>query len=231
MRNKPIVIIGGMGPEASAYLYDKLIEQSITLYKAVNNDDFPEIVLHSIPVPDFISNNNRRKEALRILIEKVKLLNALDPLCIAIACNTAHVLIYDLQKVSKAPFISMIDEVVKVIKKDKIKTVGLLGTPSTLRSSIYQNAFKKEGIRTLVPEENDFVDIEIAVRKVISETITEKDCKALENIADILVEKGAQCIILGCTELPLIFPLRYRIPVYNSVKILSLSLLQKYYKQ
>ena len=70
MKKQPIAIIGVMGPEASVYLYNVLIKQSIDSYGAVNNDDFPEILLYSIPVPDFISTNEKRHEALEILKEK-----------------------------------------------------------------------------------------------------------------------------------------------------------------
>lgn len=230
MKKQPIAIIGGMGPEASAYLYNMLIKQSIDLHGAVNNEDFPEIVLYSVPVPDFISNNNRRDEALKILKEKVKMLNSLNPLCISIACNTAHVLINGLQKISKAPFVSMINEVVEIVKKNKIKTVGLLGTPSTLKSKIYQNALKKNGIKSILPSEIEINNIEKMVRKVIAGTTNKSDINSLIQIANKLVENGAQGIILGCTELPLIFPSKYLIPIYNSVEILSLALLRRYYK-
>ena len=56
-KNKALFIIGGMGPEASGYLYNTLINLAIKKFGARNNDDFPEIILHSIPVPDFISKN------------------------------------------------------------------------------------------------------------------------------------------------------------------------------
>lgn len=229
MKKQPIAIIGGMGPEASAYFYNMLIRQSIDLYNAVNNDDFPEIVLYSVPVPDFISNNDRQDEALKILKEKVKMLNSLNPLCVAIACNTAHVLIDDLQKISKAPFVSMINEVVEIIKKNKIKTVGLLGTPSTLKSNIYQNALEKNGIKSMLPSEIEINNIEKMVRKVIAGTTNKSDINSIIQITNRLVSNAAEGIILGCTELPLIFPSKYLIPVYNSVEILSLALLRRYY--
>ena len=230
MRNKPIAIIGGMGPEASAYLYTTLINNSVKHFHAVNNEDFPQIVLYSVPVPDFISTSTKEQEAVTILKQKVLDINKLNVLCGAIACNTAHKILNDLQSVSNFPFVSMVDEVVKVVKEDNIKRVGILGTPSTIRSSIYQDAFKKEGIETLVPTENNFFNIEKAIRNVISESTTKDDKQNLENIANSLKKEGADAIVLGCTELPLVFPLKYSLPVYNSVEILSMVLLHIYYK-
>lgn len=230
MKNKPIAIIGGMGPEASAYLYTTLINNSVKKFGAINNDDFPEIILYSIPVPDFISTSAKEHEAVEILKQKVLDINKLNVLCGAIACNTAHKVLGDLQSVANFPFVSMVDEVVTVIKSDNIKQVGLLGTPSTIKSSIYQNAFSKKGIKTLVPSENNFPKIEMAIRNVISESTTKEDREALKEIADYLKNDGAEVIVLGCTELPLVFPLEYSLPVYNSVEILSLALLRKYYQ-
>ena len=229
MKKQPIAIIGGMGPEASVYLYNVLIKQSIDSYGAVNNDDFPEIVLYSVPVPDFISSNERRNEAFDILKEKVESLNSLNPLCIAIACNTAHVLINDLQNLSHVPFVSMIDEIVEAVLKDKINKVGLLGTPSTPRSGMYQNAFRKVDIETILPENSEIDLIENIVRKVIAGTTDEKDKENLEKIANVLKKKGVKGIILGCTELPLVFPSEYSVSIYNSVDILSRALLRNYY--
>ena len=230
MRNKPIAIIGGMGPEASAYLYTTLINNSVKHFHAVNNEDFPQIVLYSVPVPDFISTSTKEQEAVTILKQKVLDINKLNVLCGAIACNTAHKILNDLQSVSNFPFVSMVDEVVKVVKEDNVKRVGVLGTPSTIRSSIYQDAFKKEGIKTLVPMESNFFNIEKAIRNVISESTTKDDKQNLENIANSLKKEGADAIVLGCTELPLVFPLKYSLPVYNSVEILSMVLLHIYYK-
>ncbi len=231
MNKQSIAIIGGMGPEASAYLYNTLIKQSIDLYNAVNNDDFPKIILYSIPVPDFISSNDKKNEALEMLKESVADLNKLDLLCVCIACNTAHVLIDDLKVSSRIPFVSMIDEVVKEVRKDKIKKVGLLGTPSTISSNMYQDALGAVGIESVIPDKNDLKYLERIIRNIIAGSTNKRDAKILEEVSNRLKKRGANGIILGCTEIPLVFPTKYSLPVYNSVKILSMALLQKYYKR
>lgn len=231
MEKRPIAIIGGMGPEASAYFYNILIKQSIDLFGAVNNDDFPEIILHSIPVPDFISSNKRTNEALEMLKERIVKLNKFNPLCIAIACNTAHILLDNLQKVAHSPFTSIIDEVVKAVKKDGFTTIGLLGTPSTIKSNIYQDAFGKVGINTITLNNNMLNILERIIRNIIAGKTKKEDQLILKRFSDLLISKGAQSIVLGCTELPLIFPKNYKKKVYNSLKILSQVLLHKYYSQ
>jgi aspartate racemase len=229
-KRKTIGIIGGMGPGASAYMYKLLIEFSIKYFAARNNDNFPQIVLYSIPVPDFISNKKNQKVALRMLKDSVIKLNQIDVSFLAIACNTAHILLPDLKEFSKASFISMIDEVVKKVRQSKIKKVGILGTPSTINSKLYQKALAEYKIESVIPNNKQQAILDRIIRNILAGKIKEKDKKQLIYIAESLRLLGVRGIVLGCTELPLIFSPDYSIPVYNSVAILSMALLRKYYE-
>lgn len=73
--------------------------------------------------------------------------------------------------------------------------------------------------------------LEQIIRNVLAGKLVKQDAGKLIEIADALKRRGAEGIILGCTELPLIFPKSYQLPVYNSVEILAMALLQKHYKQ
>ena len=228
---KSICILGGIGPQASSHMYKLLIELSVKYFGVIDNDDFPEIILHSIPVPDFISNRSERKIAFEMLKRRIIQSESFNILYFAIACNTAHVLINKLQTVSKVPFISMIDEVAKKIVKDKANKIGLLATPSTIKYALYQKALWKKGIGVIIPSKKEQASIEEIIRKVLKGKNASYDRDKLLLISDSLRQKGAGGIILGCTELPLVFPKRYILPTYNSVEILAMALLQKYYKQ
>lgn len=230
MKNKKaIAILGGMGPEASVYMYRRLIELSVEKFGVKHNDEFPEIILQSIPVPDFISSTKEKQKALKMLQDRVVQLNKLDISCLSIACNTAHLLLPDLQKVSKVPFISMIAAVVDAVQNDKRKKIGIIGTPMTTKTKLYQSVLEKYGIKTIVPTDAQLKTQETIIRNVISGKLLNSDTKKLQNIADSLRKKGAEGIILGCTEIPLAFPKKYLLPIYNSVDILSLALLRNYY--
>lgn len=231
MKKKALYILGGMGPEASIYLYKLLIDLAINEFGAKNNDQFPEIILHSVPVPDFISDDRSRNKALIMLKRSVKLANQNDSSCISVACNTAHILLPQLRRISKIPFVSMIDETVEQISGDGIRKVGLMGTPSTIKYGLYQIAFSKQGISTVIPTKGQIVILAKIIRNAIKEKTSVDDIKYLEKIANGLKIKGVEVIILGCTELPLVFPLNYGLPVYNSVKILAMALLRNYYGQ
>ncbi len=230
MKNKTIGIIGGMGPQASAYMYKLLIDMAGKKFGAKNNDNFPEIVLHSIPVPDFISNKNNEKIALEMLGDSVKKFNNMDVSFLCVACNTAHIMLPELEKISKVSFISMIDEAVEKINQSKTKKVGILGTSSAINSKLYQKALYKYKIEFIIPNNKQQEVLDKIIRNVLAGKIERKNRKQLMSIADSLRFQGAGGIVLGCTELPLIFPLEYPILVYNSVEILSMALLRKYYE-
>ncbi len=181
-------------------------------------------------MPDFISNDQSRGEALEILKRRVGEANKLNISCISIACNTAHILLPQLQVVSKAPFVSMIEETVKQIHKDSRGKVGLIGTPSTIQYGLYQTALEEYGISVLVPSKRQLAILETIIRNVLAGKILERDTKKLQTIGDSFITKGVEALILGCTELPLVFPKRYSLPVYNCVEILAMALLRRYYK-
>lgn len=222
-----IGILGGMGPQASAHLLDLFINLSISEFGAKNDNDFPEILLDSVSVPDFISSVNNRKISLKILKERVIFLNKIRPSCMAIACNTAHILLSDLQSVSKAPFISMVEEVSKAVCKNGIKKVGILGTPMTIKEKLYETNLDKFGIESIIPVGAELGALEKIIRNVIAGLASNKDKIIISSIANNLVKRGAQGIILGCSELPLIFPKKQNFPVFNSLEILAMALLKK----
>lgn len=187
--------------------------------------------MYSVPVPDFISNNRNRNKALKMLKQKVVLINQSNAESVSIACNTAHVLLSKLQVVSKVPFVSMIEEVAKKVNKDGRKKIGLLGTPSTIKYGLYQNVLQKYAISTEIPSQKQMKILEKIIRNVLSGKILKGDTRQLEKIANDLKERGAEAIILGCTELPLVFPKEYPLTIYNCLEILAMALLSKYYKK
>lgn len=149
-QKKVIGILGGMGPQASAHLVKLLVDLSAKEFGAKNGDEFPEIVLDSIPMLDFIADKKNEKTALKTLKERVRRMNKMKVGIFAISCNTAHILLDALKAVSKVPFVSMIDEIAKEVKGCGIKKVGLLASPTTFESGIFQKVFASE--RSVWPE-------------------------------------------------------------------------------
>ena len=169
IRNKNVIgILGGMGPQASVRLVEMLIEISTKDFGAKNGDDFPEIILDSVPIPDFISNSGNLRPALNILKDRVRMLNNMNVSNLAIACNTAHILLDDLQSVSKVPFVSVVDEIANRVRIEGITRVGLLASPSTIRFGIFEKTLSKSHIEVVLPTEGQQVALEKIIKNVIS---------------------------------------------------------------
>ncbi|MEA3355155.1 MAG: amino acid racemase [Patescibacteria group bacterium] len=229
IKQKPIGIIGGMGPDASARLYQLMIKLARLEYTIKTNEDYPEIVLQSIPVPEFISDTNMARRAYLMIEDRVNKLINQNLGCVGISCNTAHMFMDKLRKKSKAKFVSILEEVLEQCIQRGYKRVGLLATPATHKLKLYEKEFEESGIKLVVPKKKEIKMLgEIAEKIVVGEINTAE--KKLKKIADGLKSKGSEAIILGCTELPLAFPKNYQLPVLDSVEILARSLLKRYYQ-
>ena len=224
-----IGIIGGMGPQAGIELCNQLIAVSTRDFGAKNGGDFPEIILDSLPIPDFISSTKNRVVARKMLKICINKFNNLQIDQIGIACNTAHMFLPELQDVSNTPIVSMIEAVCDALADD-MKSVGILASPTTIRFGIYHSALEKRGKIVITPTLKQQIILEKIIRNVIAGKLLMSDTCRLHKIASSLRKRGAQGIILGCTELPLVFPQKFSLPVFNSLKILAKALLCNNYK-
>lgn len=229
-RNKgAIAILGGMGPQASAKMLEVMVSMASRRFGAKMDEDFPEIIVDSLPVPDIISNKEISGGAREMLVDRVEKLNNFGVFRFVIACNTAHIIIDDLQKVAGAPFISMIDEVCREVKRFQIKKIGLLATPATIDAGLYQKFLGRLNIDVVLPNGEEIETLEIIIRRIVAGQNSKFDIEELQRIGKSLKAKGAQGIILGCTELPLVFPKDFQLPVFDSIEILSGELLFRFY--
>ncbi len=138
-----------------------------------------------------------------VMIEEVEKLIAAGVDRIAIPCNTAHYFYERIAGVSTVPVINIIRETVDFCAKNQIRTVGVLATEGTVRSGAYEEECRRAGIGylTCTPEEQR------EITHMIYQQIKKgqaPDVGAFRAIADRLLERGAEAIILGCTELSLL---------------------------
>lgn len=232
MKNlKKIGIIGGVGPQATEFIYRKITEFSQLKYGAKNNDEYPNIFIESIPIPDFIGNKNQLPKAKAMLFECIKRFECIGASRLAIASNTVHILLDELSRKTSVKFLSVIELVAKKCAVRQYKKVGLLGTPVLLKSKLYENELKKYNIQILYPSNEDINISEQIIRDVLAGrkngTLKEKYIKLLHDLFD----QDAQAIILGCTELPL--AINYEAlgnKTLNSDEVLAEAIVDYYYQ-
>jgi aspartate racemase len=200
---KTIGILGGMGPKATADLFNKIIDMT----PAERDQDHIHIIIDNNPkIPDrtdyILGHGQNPITALTEGAMKLKMSGA-D--FIIIPCNTAHYFYDELIETVDVPIINMIDEVGRYIlgKYGKCK-VGLLATTGTYKGRVYEKYLNPLGIDIIVPKDeikNKILDLIYKIKAGRKEFETEE----LYNILSEFKEKGINTVILGCTELPLVF--------------------------
>ena len=122
-----------------------------------------------------------------------------------IACNTAHLLLPELEKQSGRAFVSLIGTTINAARARHIQKVGLMASPTTLKTKLYANALAAEGIDILVPTTKEQQVIERVIRSVIAGKNPKGSTMVLQHIVRHMQLQGAQSVILGCTELSVVF--------------------------
>ncbi|MCL2195304.1 MAG: amino acid racemase [Oscillospiraceae bacterium] len=195
---KTIGILGGLGPAASCRLYDMLIR----MHAVTCDQDHPDIVLYSkASVPDrtaFLLGNSEISP-LPALVSGLQTLHAASAQVLAMPCATAHHFIAELQAAVDAPLLDMLALTARHLAGRGITHAGLLCTLGSYHSGAFVRALQQAGIDAVVPDDTQ------AVMDVINAVKLGKLCSsALAQIAQPLLDRGAQTVILGCTELSLL---------------------------
>ena len=201
---KILGILGGMGPNATALFYKKIIQKTSA---TCDQDHIPTLIYSNPKIPDRTQNilektpNVVKKELIKSL---TVLINA-NVSCIAIPCNTAHYWIKDLQKETQIPILNMIQETRLHIESKEINRVGIVGTLGTMKTQIYQKEFQKSSITLITPSKKEQSDIMEVITQIKNGNSLPELQQKMTPILTTLQESRASKIILGCTELPLLF--------------------------
>ena len=217
-----IGILGGMGPEASAYFYNLLIKLAHTKYGAVQDTDFPPVFIYNLTLHGFDETGIVNELLVeKQLVEGVRKLESAGSNFIIIACNTVHTLYDSMQDSVNVPIISIIDETVAEVKRKGFKSVGILSSESTNTTGLYRNKLEAEGIVVFSADSRQQGELNQIILHVMAGQQSALDKKMASTVISELTERGAEAIILGCTELPLaIEQSDSRVPVLNSNEII-----------
>lgn len=206
IKPKKIGILGGMGPEATADLYKKIIQIFQEKYGAKYDEDFPEIFIYNLPLPDVVENPYQDKKIKEFLIRGVKKLESNGVDFIAIPCNTVNYYLPEMRNAVSIPVISILEETAKEVRTLNLSKVGLLATEMTINKNIYGSVLND--IKVVNPTKKQQKKITSIILNVLSGKKNKEDRLILKTIIEELKSNGAEKIILGCTELPLLIKKR-----------------------
>jgi aspartate racemase len=219
---KTLGILGGMGPEAGLRFCDLLLQKAVADHGATKNADFPHFLLNSLPVPDLIENRDDEEKTVAMVEKGARDLRLAGADVLVMTCNTMHLFADRFQKASGLPFPSVIDAVVTSVKRDHRKKVGILGSLTTMRSRLYVDPLTRLGIEPIQPMLTEQERLVASIQRVIARQATDDDRATASEIIQSLQKRGADAVILGCTELPFIVcPEDQSLPIYDSIEILA----------
>lgn len=218
---KIIGLIGGMSWESSAEYYriinEKIKEKLGGLHSAktlMYSVDFEEI--------ERLQHQGKWQELTEIMIDAAKRLENGGADFIVICTNTMHKMADEIQENVKIPLLNIADATAEKVKNKGIKKVGLLGTKFTMEEDFYKGRLiDRYGLQVLIPNEND--------RQIVHDVIYKELCLGIVNpeskekfveIIRNLVSDGAEAVILGCTEIPLLIKQDdVEIPIFDTTRI------------
>jgi aspartate racemase len=221
---KTIGLIGGMSWESTT-LYYQLINREVA--KRMGGLRSAKLNLVSL---DFADIAQRQREGdwdgmAGILCEAARHLSATGAQCLLIGTNTMHLLAEQVQAATNVPLIHIAEVTADAILAQGLHTVALLGTRFTMEQPFYVAHLARRGISCVVPEEAERAEIHrIIFEELCLGLISESSRAWLTECIAGLKARGAQGVVLGCTELPLIVrPADSALPTFDTTALHALA--------
>ncbi len=222
MSDKVIGIIGGLGPEATIDLYRKII---IATPAGIEQEHLRVLIDSNPKTPC------RIKAILEggvssgpVLAEMARGLEKNGADLLVMACNTAHYYYPQIVDAVDIPVLNIIEETVKNIKKQLpgIKRVGIMASHALLQTGLYQEALNHMGLEVIRPSNDEAAEMMAYIFRFKAGSVEDSIQHEVQELAGKLIDNGAQVIIAGCTELPLLIePEDLSVPLVDPTEVLA----------
>ena len=201
-RKEVLGVIGGLGPIATAHFMELVIRMT----EAETDQEHLDMIVYSFPsIPDRTGYilDNTQPSPLPPMIAIGEKLAQQGADHIAIPCMTAHYFHQELSAGIPTPIINGIAETVRHLKENGITRVGIMATTGTIRTGLFRRELERQGLEPVVPSAERQADVmHLIYRNIKANKPAEMD--RFHAVRRELQDRGAQAIILGCTELSLI---------------------------
>ena len=218
---KVIGLLGGMSWESSLEYYRILNE---IIKERLGGLHSAKCILYSVDFEEIenLQHQGKWDELTKIMIESAQNLEKAGADMVLICTNTMHKMANEVQKELKIPLLHIADAAAQKVKEMNLKKVGLLGTKYTMEQDFYKGRIKKKyDIDVIIPDldereiVHDVIFNELCLGKIKKES-KEQYKKIIQN----LIQKGAEGIILGCTEIPLLINQEdFDVPIFDTTMI------------
>ena len=194
-------VIGGVGPMATVYYMQRVIEMTKA---GCDQEHINMLVFNDCDIPDrtaFITEKSP-DNPLPVMVEDAKRLEAAGCEFVVIPCNTAHYFYDELEQAVEIPVVNIVEETIRYAKArvQDLSCVGIMATTGTIVTGTYQKYAERAGLSFAVPDEDEQ---DLLMQIIYDGVKAGKPAPRadFDRVANHLRAKGAQCLILGCTEL------------------------------
>jgi len=216
-----------MGPEATAYFFQLLIKKTGA---ACDQDHIPILIWNNPKIPPRTEAIlHKGKSPLPLLLKGINILEKGGAGLIVVPCITAHYYAPKLEARAKVPFVNLLDESLRYAKKyfPGIKKAGLVASSGTVASKLFHKTFEKAGIEVISPGQDEQKRIQNAIfgkKGIKAGSATGPPKETIIAMSRILIKRGAEAVIAGCTEVPLVLePKSISVPLIEPMKIGALA--------
>lgn len=229
MREKIVGIIGGMGPEATVDLMQRIIEAT----PAEDDVDHIRMLVDNNPkVPSRIKAliEGAGESPAPCMIEMAQGLERQGADFLVIPCNTAHHYYEEVALSVSVPVINLIQLTAETIKtrQPEIFKVGLLASSALQVIGLYEPWFHRLGIEILYPEADSQASVMQLIRDVKARRRIDAQIEAYNSAAKNLEAQGAQCLVIACTELSVLDEkLESALPIYDAADLLVAEIIRR----
>jgi aspartate racemase len=218
---KTIGLIGGMSWESSAVYYDILNKE---VKKKLGGHHSCDCLIYSVDfaVIEKLQHEGNWEELTRLMISAAQRLEKGGAELVVICTNTMHKMAMDVERNISIPLIHIVDTIADKIKELELVKVALLGTRFTMEQDFYKGRLtEKHGIDVVIPGIEGIETVHrIIYEELVHGIIKEESRQLYLRIINGLIDQGAQGIILGCTEIPLLIKQKdCSIPVFDTTTI------------
>ncbi len=221
---KTIGLIGGLSWQSTIDYYRFM---NMEVLKRTNGRHEAKIIIDSVDfgeVEAFMIEKDF--EGIRaMMVKSAQRLEKAGAELVMIGANTMHFAAETVREAITVPLVSIMDATIEAIRAKSLTKVGLLGTRYTMEEDFFKQRLITKGIDVNVPGEEDRVFIhQIIFKELFNATVNPETKKRVLSIMDGLAGEGAQGIILGCTELPILIKQDdTTLPVFDTTEIHALA--------
>lgn len=225
-KDKTVGVIGGMGPYATLAFYKCILDNT----PAIKDWDHIRILIDS---NSKIPSRTRaflygEEDPVPMMIASAESLTAAGADFIVVPCNSAHYFLSRVREKVSIPFIDMVDKTCESVLSIGSKKVGLLAGEVTVKGRLYEQRLEQHGVSVLHVTDEE----QVLVREIIEDgkqnNVTERTRGIVQGLLEKLEKRGAETVILGCTELPLVMGgVSTRCSIVDSLEVLAKAVIRE----